>query len=243
MRKYYKFGELLFTLRNEYLKQKVLLEELKKYVDINDDYLDMYFSGRLVDDSWDYEDKGLSLIVTKKYNELLKKIQDLRYDWYSVFLYRAKYNFVRNEDGIYTPVYDNIYSFVDKKYVPEVRINDNEQFGLIADIIYSTDLMNTKHGNFAINDSRVCLDYDEARIYTNCSKGTNIKWNGVNDELTCSTKGRFYPALVRDVLSFDMPADRISDDWIELLKNNEKNISNKYDIDELEKSGIKLILK
>ena len=92
MQKYYNFGDLLITLRDEYMSCNTLLEELKKYIEIKSEYENMYFTGFLTDDdtaSKSYE-RFLRLDVEKKYNKLLKQVQELRYNWYSMYFYTAQ---------------------------------------------------------------------------------------------------------------------------------------------------------
>ena len=50
MKKYYKYGEMLLTLREEYKECKYLLDELNKYINVKSDNNHFYFTGLLSDD-------------------------------------------------------------------------------------------------------------------------------------------------------------------------------------------------
>ena len=50
MKKYYKYGEMLLTLREEYRECKYLLDELNKYINVKSDNNHFYFTGLLSDD-------------------------------------------------------------------------------------------------------------------------------------------------------------------------------------------------
>ena len=49
MKKYYKFGEILLALREEYRECKHLLDELNKYINVESDINNFYFTGLLLD--------------------------------------------------------------------------------------------------------------------------------------------------------------------------------------------------
>ena len=245
MSKYYKYGELLLILRKEYMGYKILLNELKRYVDIKSEYENMYFTGRLAynDCSKNPVDKEIRLIVEKKYNELLKTIQNIRYNWYSMYLYTANYKMKKNNDGNYVPVYDNECAIIDNKdkYNPSVEITNPEKFSDLIDQIFSTDLMQTQQGHFAINQEAIDLNFDEAYIFSKLENQTIIHWDGINDTFRCSCDGHFYPALIREVLSLEMPEDKISDDWLKLLEKHKNDSSlRNYDVDVSVKANAEL---
>ena len=237
MSKYYKYGELLLTLRKEYMGYKILLNELRKYVDIKTEYENMYFTGSLAynDCSKNPIDKEIRLIVEKKYNELLKTIQNIRYNWYSMYLYTANYKMEKNDKGIYAPVYDNGCVIIDdkNKYNPSVEITNPEKFADMLDQILSTDLMQTQQGHFGLNHDLIYLNFDEAYIFSKLENQTIIHWDGIKDTFICRCDGHFYPELIKEVLSLEMPEDRISNDWLKLLekyKNDSSLSTNDIDI-------------
>ena len=47
MKKYYKFGEIILALREEYKESKYLLDELNKCINIKSEYSNYYFTGLL----------------------------------------------------------------------------------------------------------------------------------------------------------------------------------------------------
>lgn len=251
MQKYYNFGDLLITLRDEYMSCNTLLEELKKYIEIKSEYENMYFTGFLTDDgtaSNSYE-RFLRLDVEKKYNKLLKKVQELRYNWYSMYFYTAQFVFNKNEDGLYIPTYFlNITPLDGKKYVPKVEITNPEKFSNIMDQIYSSDLMQVQRGNFNMNKDGIYLDFERVHISSQIEGGTRVYWYGSTDECSCSSDGYISPSLIADILSLKLPSDRISDDWLKLLEKHESEFPDKrYNASIFEPSSnkgkYKLVLK
>ena len=94
MKKYYKFGEILLAFREEYRECKYLLDELNKYINVESDINNFYFTGLLPDNDEvdDLKNRRIRLYVQKSYHDILKKIQYLKYDWYCQFLYSAFFN-------------------------------------------------------------------------------------------------------------------------------------------------------
>ena len=91
MKKYYKYGEIILALREEYKECKHLLDELNKCINIKSDNSNFYFTGLLSDNdkAQDLSDRKIRLFVEKRYLDVLKKIQYLKYNWYVQFLYSA----------------------------------------------------------------------------------------------------------------------------------------------------------
>ena len=117
MKKYYKFGEMILAFREEYNNCKNTLEQLNNCINIED-----YFGFLSKEDST-YSDRKIRLIVEKTRLDILKKIESLKYDWYSHLLYSAIFVAEKKEDGLYGLTYNNIKtSFDSKKYIPKVEI-------------------------------------------------------------------------------------------------------------------------
>ena len=151
MKKYYKFGEIILALREEYKECKGILDELKSCINVKSDYNNFYFSGKLSDDtsSTNLNDRKLRLIVEKNYLDILKKIQHLRYSWYAQYLYSAMFYAEKKDNGLYELEYDNrLTPFDRKKYRPEVDINDQSKFSELIDELLSYDLFQVKEGYF-----------------------------------------------------------------------------------------------
>ena len=245
MKKYYTFGEIILTLREEYNESKKLLEELKNYIKINSYYEDYYFSGTLyyIDEFKDYTaDNKIILKVEKKRLELLKKIEHLKYTWYSQFLYSADFK-VDKKDNKYELNYWDVSTPIDeKKYIPKVKIINKEEFSKISDKLYSSDLMKLRRKLFWINHDGIILDFDYACINTNLGDESHITWEGNTDSFIYSIKRHNCPLLIEDILSLEIPSDRISKDWLKLLEKHENLFGNnqiyEVDVDARTKKGI-----
>ena len=236
MKKYYTYGEMLLTLREEYRECKHLLDELNKHINIKSDNNHFHFTGLLSDDdrSKELDDRRIRLFIEKRYLNILKKIEYLKYNWYCQYLYSAFFNVERDENGLYGLKYDDIFTPVDgKKYIPEVQVVDQERFSELIDELFSSDLMQLKEGYFSNNHDSISLNFDSACIRTTLGDDSFIGWNGINDNLDYSITRHNSPSLIEDILSLEIPADKISSDWLKLLEKHENSFNSEliFDVD------------
>ena len=224
MKKYYKYGEMLMALREEYRDCKHLLDELNKCINVGSDINRFHFTGLLSenDRAKDLEDRRIRLFVEKRYLDVLKKIQYLKYNWYCQYLYSAFFNVERQENGLYGLKYDEILTPVDgKKYIPEVHIIDQAKFSELIDAVFSSDLMQLKKGYFSNNHESISLDFDRAYIDSTLGDESFIGWDGFTDNFSYSITRHNSPALLEEILYLEIPADKISPDWIKILEKHE----------------------
>lgn len=75
MKKYYKFGEIILALREEYQECRHMLDELKDCINVKSDNSKFYFTGLLSNDDGpqDLSDRKIRLFVEKRYLDILKK--------------------------------------------------------------------------------------------------------------------------------------------------------------------------
>ena len=230
MKKYYKYGELILILRQEYKECKKLLEELKKYVYVKSDYKNISFSGRQerIDEGLpnDITDARLFLIVERNYSEILKKLISLEqlgcYNNQEA-VYLANFDIVKQSNGLYDLKYYDTPFLKDKyKYIPDIEITNQEKFSEIVDQVFSTDLMKSKEGLFSFNSDYISLDFDYACIHTTLGYSSYMVWNGKNDQFWYSVAKESSPCLIEEILSIELPIDKLSPDWIKLIKKHEK---------------------
>ena len=235
MKKYYKFGEIILALREEYRDCKHILYQLGNCINIEDENVKFYFSGLLSDtNSKDLNDRKIRLIVEKKYLDILKKIQYMKYDWYSQFLYKSFLTVEKQSNGLYGFNHENILSPVDeKKYIPKVEIIDQNQFSNLIDELLSSDLMQLKRGYFNNNYDSISLRFDDAHISTSLGNGSSITWNGNQDSFEYSISRHCSPALIEKIFSLEMPADKLNPDWLKLLEKYENDFDKEifFDVD------------
>lgn len=245
MKKYYKCGEIILALREEYKECKQLLNELNNCINIKTENSNFYFTGLLSEDknTQDLNDRRIRLFVEKKYLDIMKKIQYLKYNWYEQFLYSAVFLTEKKENGLYGLKYKDISTPVDgKKYIPEVEIIDQTKFSQLIDELFSSDLMQLKEGYFSNNHDNISLNFDHAYISTPLGDDSFISWNGTNDSFKYSITRHNSPILISEILSLEIPSDKISADWLSLLEKHEsiieKEIVFDVDINAQSKKGI-----
>lgn len=245
MRKYYKCGEIILALREEYKECKQLLNELNNCINIKNEHSNFYFTGLLSADkkTQDLNDRRIRLFVEKKYLDILKKIQYLKYNWYEQFLHSAFFLAEKKEDGLYGLKYKDVLTPVDgRKYIPEVEIIDQTKFSQLIDELFSSDLMQLKEGYFSNNHDNISLNFDYAYINTPLGDDSFISWNGINDSFKYSITRHNCPFLIEEILSLEIPSDKISADWLRLLEKHEsiieKEILFDVDINAQSKKGI-----
>lgn len=234
MKKKYKFGEILLILREEYKECKHILEEMNKCVSVDTSVDKYYFSGVLAHEcnSEVKHENKIRLYVEKRYSEILKKIQYLKYDWYNQYLYSAYYNVVKKENDSCDLIYDEILTPVDgRKYIPKVEIIDEDKFSLLVDELLETDLMQLKAGYFKVNHDTISLGFDTAYISTPLGDDSTIYWNGINDELQYSVTRHQSPYLLEEILSLEISAEEIAPSWLELLNKHEDHHDLAFDVD------------
>lgn len=236
MKKSYKFGEIMLVLREEYKECKHLLDELNKCINIKSDNSNFYFTGLLSDDekTQDLSDRKIRLFVEKRYLNILKKIQYLKYNWYVQFLYSAFFIAEKKDNGLYELEYKDILTPVDgRKYIPKVEIINQSKFSDLIDELLSSDLMQLKHRYFSNNHDNISLNFDYAYISTLLGDDSFISWDGIHDNFEYSITRHNSPALIEEILSLEMPVDKISPDWLKLLEKHENDFDTEvlFDVD------------
>ena len=158
-----------------------------------------------------------------------KEIEYLKKDWYAAFLYRALFNVVKNDNGLYKLQYDDIETWFDKKkFVPEIEIVDQEKFSQLIDELLSSDIMKLQERIFSpYNDSSIGtlrLNFAEATLNEPCN-GT-VSWNGLDDSFNyINYFGN--PLLIVELLSLKIQSKDIPQDWLNLLEKHETLIKGK----------------
>lgn len=236
MKKKYKFGEIMLILREEYKDCKHILDQLKECISLENTDDTFFFRGFLgsYSDLKELDMPKIVLIVEKRYLDILKKIQYLKYKWYNQYLYRALFDVVKGENGLYNFVYDDMLTPVDnKKYIPKIEILDQDKFSNLVDELFSSDLMKLEPGDFHVNYDSITLDFDDVFIKTKLGDGTLISWNGIDDTFEYSVTRHHCPFLLEEILSLEIPAEEISPSWLQLLQKHENDFDSDllFDVD------------
>lgn len=212
--------------REKYKECKHILDELNNCISIQSENRKFYFSGLLSDNDGIQGvcDRKIRLFVEKKYLDILKKIQYLKYGWYSKFLYEAIFVVEKQEQELYKLVYDNMLTPVDgRKYIPIVEIIDQNKFSYLIDELFSSDLMQLKNRFFNNNHDTIRLEFNSAWIRTPLGNDSLIFWDGIDDVFSYSINRDPSYMLIKNILSLEIPADKISPDWLNLLEKHKND--------------------
>ncbi len=223
MKKYYQFGEIMLALREEYRECKHLLEELDKCVRPDQSAVNYNFTGLLSydDNSESIDDRKIRLLVEKRYNEVIKKIHHITGNTYGADLYRAIFNAEKQENGLYGLKLDDYPSpYQNIRYIPEVKIKEQVKFSELVEKLFSSDLMKAKRRSFEINHDSVSVDFRYAMINSTLGDAY-IYWDSQTDNFDYSTNEYNNPYLLDEIFELEIPADRISDDWLKILEKHE----------------------
>lgn len=84
------------------------------------------------------------------------------------------------------------------------------------------------------------MNFNKVNISTQLGDRSYISWNGISDNFDYSitrhysraSMTRHYSrALIKDILSLEIPTDKISPEWIELLEKHENLFGKNFDVD------------
>lgn len=226
MKKYYTLGEIILVLRKEYNECKEILDKLNEYINVQSGYDNYYFNGILASQYNPDNISRVRLYVEKEYPEILKKLRSRSHKFYTQFIYTAYFDIERKNNGLYGVNYFDIPTLTNKeKYIPNIEIINQEEFSNLIEELFSTDLMQVKNRYFHINNDNINLSFDNAFIDTSLGNNSSISWKGSTDEFKYSTK-YVSPYLIEDILSLEIPSDKISFDWLQLLEKHENDFNN-----------------
>lgn len=91
--------------------------------------------------------------------------------------------------------------------------------------------MQLKKATFFTNHDFISLNFDNAFIGTTLGDKSFMGWNGTSDDFNYSINRRNSPSLIGDILSLEMPADKISLEWLNLLEKYENVFENEFSFD------------
>ena len=224
MKDYYKYGEIIIALREEYQKCKILFDEMYKYINIKSNNMDYYFTGSLSNNinSDVLDDRKIKLIIERRYLSILKLFDYLKYGDYSKYFYKAKYNVSKNDNNLYEFVYDDVFYLNNKKeFKPEIEINNPGELALLVDELLQTDLMQLKMKYINNYDDTIVLNFDKAHIMSHLGEKSLVRWNGIEDDFEFILNNNSNPLLVTDILSSKISKEKIPFYWLNLLEKNE----------------------
>jgi len=222
----YTFGEVVFGLREEYVKNQKLLNELKKYVKvegIKDN--EWYIYGNI---DWRYQEKyiALNIDIVKEQSKLVKMIRYIL-DEYTVI------DWGYNNPSYKTEKKDNVYSFKkdntvisDKKY--NIEITDKDAFEEITNNVLQSKIIN--HFYMELNPFQnitICpyeIDMCGNFRAINSNAFPIIKYNQYTDSIFARIDYRTPKFLVSEFFDTKIPKCFTPDEYREIIdKSIEKH--------------------
>ena len=141
---------------------------------------------------------------------------------FSSFLYRSTFNIQQDERGLYRLEHCSFAKKVSNlQYVPQIEILDQEKFSEIAETIFKTDLLNTKDGIYENNYDSIALNLFKATMRTKLGSINYVVWDAQDDIIKFSAEKRVEDYILDQVFSLEIPSDKLSTDWLQLLEKHE----------------------
>ncbi len=218
----YKFSEVLFGLREEYLENQRMLEHLEDYIQIiGDDYTDYAFSlGQSI--------RGYNIIrldIMKKQSELSRMLEYISFEVFSRMPYSEPFQMVKEgEDGQYFKV-DDYISFIPKTHY-DVEITDKKAFKEITDEISSGRLFKQKPVSITINPFQsMDIDLHRLSLWTsgeviNSNSFGVISYEPETDTIQARPNLKRGYHYTLDMLDTEIPAYMIPEGFREIIDDN-----------------------
>lgn len=220
----YTFSEVLFGLREEYLKNQELLDELENYISITGDKFDSY--GFSLGESL----RGYNIIrldIVKKQSEIKEIIDHISFEVFNRATYCEPFQMVKNgENGQYFGP-DDYTCFTPETHY-NVEITDPKAFKELTDEINNTRLMKQKGSHIDINSFQT-LDIDLHRLtlwtsgeVINSNAFGVIAYDPIKDVIdACPNMKKGYHFTL-DMLDTRVPAYMIPEGYREIIDDNLK---------------------
>ncbi len=209
----YKYSDILFCLREEYLKNEEILKKMEKYISIKKDDREVKFFVEL-----NSNDENLEL-----YYEALKKkkmLTGILSKMVRVDMTREFGKMAMNNNGIYQP---------DSK-IFNVKKEDKESFMLATEELYNSDLLRDFY-NVTLHDKEEMINIDRfldvspngtLAIRRNNNAYITSKYNSVRDEVlfTNNDKRVSYDDMY-DILNMKFSIDGFSRNMQRLIEDKD----------------------
>ena len=218
----YKFSEVLFGLREEYLENEKLLNQLDDYIEITgDDYIDYDFSlGQSI--------RGYNIVrldIMKKQSEISRLLEYISFEVFSRMPYSEPFLMVKEgEDGQYFKVDEYLHIKPELHY--NVEITDKKAFKEITDEIYNGRLFKQKPVSVTINPFQsMDIDLHRLSLWTsgeviNSNSFGVIAYEPHTDTIhACPNMKRGYHFTL-DMFDTQIPACMIPEGFREIIDDN-----------------------
>jgi len=240
-RNYYKYYEILFSLRKEYLKNKVLLDKLLSFISINSDKYTYGLKFKHRDNPFD----SLLLILYKKDSFLRERIN---------FISNMILNNSKN-DGDYDASF--LFYFLDDDVIlrnngdnsnldPLINISNRKEFVDIYKDLIDSDIF--RYGKFekVISENEyISLNRNGILLYyylLNSINDAKLSYDGINDRLLFDINGKVGINL-EELLDTKIDRDIFPGSYIDLIDSN-MDITNIRILEDsiVDNNGNKLVL-
>ncbi len=238
MKKYYRYIEILMSLRKEMLRLNNIIGKLQDYIKVDGDYESIKVNASLMGQHFMDNPFKVYVEVKKRYafcdnkfKELVEFLKFSQKNLYPFFL-TDRYDAI-SDNGTYSLVrpYNYRYEWIteeenSKIYRPSIVVTNKDAFNTILNMAGNTDIAKTRskilranHDMFEIR----CNDLILGLLDPTYRHGiVNIRWDGLKDEFIVNLENADFDLYFHDL---EIPSDKIPADILEILEKYE----NKFD--------------
>lgn len=235
---YYKFQELIYSLRDEYLKNQKLINELKKLIEIESKgeiTSSLFLKQQL--NYYKIEDYPTLLLRVRRRQKFIKKsLIQLENDFPNCSLSRYRKNnaefMVKKEKGQYAFYAHNDLNGT-RYYNPNVFIRNEKEFGELYKELQHSKLFNLNQETIQLNPFQD-VSFNGHSIALNTSDGLDqssdicIRYNASDDKVYL-TQDRIHSIYhIDNLFDTQVPSYLIPDGYLELIENHPTNATYLY---------------
>ena len=244
---YYKYHEILFSLRKEYLKNQEIIRKLLSQVIITDSIFDKYSTNLIFKTTAKDKTDSLLLVVSKRqafirllfkslYDSFVESDHDLEP---GKFLYSFRFT----DEFIYLLDYCQDGRYLDSK----VTINNPKEFIELYRLLMENIIC--KKGRVALNFEKTFLGFCNNGIHfaiNTYKKNISLDYNGIEDNIIASN-----PTYIKDLMELKVNKEEIPDYFRSLIDRNkdeylytiEREENKPQGVYRIENIGQRLVLK
>ena len=244
MKKYYRYIEILMSLRKEMLRLNNIIGKLQDYIKVDGDYESIKVNASLIGQSI-YENPFKVYVELKKryifcnnmFNEYLElsKLPSKDPNQYlfagkndlARFLLTDRYDCLKSNgsyDLVKTPNYrlkDLSEEQKNMLYKPQIVVTNKDAFDTILNTASNTDIAKLRSTVLRSNHDMFEIFYNRLRILLDVAYKLNalsIDWDGLKDEFIVNLENVDFELYFHDL---EIPSDKLPSDLLEILEKHE----------------------
>ena len=230
---FYRFSEIVFGLRNEYIKNQKLLEELKQYISVNGENIDKVII------SADIDLKGWHMIkldILKKQSKILKILDYYAYEIFGILSQGEPYLKLNKVNNEFEFGIDDYYKLLAQKSNYNVEITDKKAFEEIAEEILNSEFMKLQEVYKQLNPFQsISIEPHEIYMYgdfgdINSHKFSSLTYMPTTDTIAAIPDCKHGIHLIRKFFDTEIPKYIIPKAYQKII---DKNIQDYDDLSSL----------